>query len=62
MRKVISAIVLATVLAVASVGTAFGAAGGAPAVHGVDGRTFGGLVAGLAQTNPLGLAGHVSGR
>jgi hypothetical protein len=62
MRKVISAVMFATVLAVASVGTAFAAAGGAPAVHGADGRTFGGAVAGLAQTNPLGLASHVSGR
>jgi hypothetical protein len=62
MRKVISAIVFSTVLAVASVGTAFGAAGGAPAVHGVDGRTFGGLVANLAQADTGALVSHVSGR
>jgi hypothetical protein len=61
MRKIISAIVFSTVLAVASVGTAF-AAGGLPAAHGVDGRTFGGLVANLAQNDPGALVSHVSGR
>ena len=35
--------------------------GGMPAKHGVDGRTFGGVVSDLAQTNPLALAKHVSG-
>ena len=39
-----------------------GRAGGMPAAHGVDGRTFGGAVRGLAQTNPGALASHVSGR
>jgi len=34
---------------------------GMPAAHEVDGRTFGGAVAGLTQTNPLALAEHVSG-
>ena len=60
MRKVISAMTMAALLAVAMVGSAF-AAGGAPGVHGVDGRTFGGAVSGLAQSNPLGLADHTSG-
>ena len=35
------------------------ARGGMPAAHGVDGRTFGGVVGGLAQTNPIVLAEHV---
>ena len=35
------------------------ARGGMPAAHGVEGRTFGGVVGGLAQTNPIVLAEHV---
>jgi len=34
---------------------------GMPAAHGVDGRTFGGAVSGLAQTDPGALVAHVSG-
>lgn len=41
---------------------ALAAPGGMPAAHGVDGRTFGGAVSGLATTNPGALADHVSGR
>lgn len=33
---------------------------GMPEAHGVDGRTFGGLVSSLAQTNPSALVEHVS--
>ncbi|MDG6256093.1 MAG: hypothetical protein QCH35_00685 [Methanomicrobiaceae archaeon] len=42
------------------VGTAAAAPGGLPAAHGVDGPTFGSLVAGLAQTDPGFLAEHAS--
>jgi hypothetical protein len=35
---------------------------GMPALHGVDGRTFGAVVSGLATTNPIALAAHVSGK
>lgn len=33
---------------------------GMPFKHGVDGRTFGGVVSGLAQTNPSMLVSHVT--
>jgi hypothetical protein len=61
-KKLVRSLVLATVLAAMAAVPAFAAEGGAPAKHGVDGRTFGGVVAGLATTNPLALAAHVSGR
>ena len=35
--------------------------GGTPAAHGVDGRTFGGLVSTLAQSEPGAVAEHVAG-
>jgi hypothetical protein len=59
MKRLIGAVVLASLLAMSAVGTAFA---GMPQAHGVDGRTFGGLVSELAQANPLALASHVSGR
>jgi hypothetical protein len=34
---------------------------GMPAAHGVDGKTFGGLVSGLAQSEPGAVAAHVGG-
>jgi hypothetical protein len=34
--------------------------GGAPGAHGVDGKTFGGLVSDLAQSEPGAVADHVS--
>jgi hypothetical protein len=37
-------------------------AGGAPAVHGIDGKTFGAAVSGLAQSAPGAVAAHVSGK
>lgn len=60
MKKTIvaSLLVISFVLSVAAISFA----GGMPAAHGVDGRTFGGAVSGLAQTNPAALAAHVSGR
>jgi hypothetical protein len=62
MKKMLIALVLVLLLAMMVSTVAFAAAGGVPAVHGVDGRTFGGLVSGLAQIDPLALAAHVSGR
>jgi hypothetical protein len=38
------------------------APGGAPGLHGVDGRTFGGLVSGLAHMYPGAVADHTSNR
>jgi hypothetical protein len=35
---------------------------GAPAAHGVDGKTFGGLVSVLATSSPGAVAVHVAGR
>jgi hypothetical protein len=35
---------------------------GMPAVHGVDGKTFGSMVSGLAQMYPGAVAGHVGGK
>ena len=58
-RLLVVLIVVVMVLALAT--PAFAARGGMPAAHGVDGRTFGGVVSGAAQTNPLGLAEHVRG-
>ena len=57
-RFLVGLIVVVMVMALAA--PAFAARGGMPAAHGVDGRTFGGVVSGLAQTDPLGLAEHVS--
>jgi hypothetical protein len=34
---------------------------GMPAAHGVDGKTFGGLVSDLAQSEPGAVAAHVGG-
>lgn len=52
-------VVLVVALVLSFAGSAF--ASGMPAAHGVDGRTFGGAVSGLAQTDPGALAAHVSG-
>jgi hypothetical protein len=61
MRKMFIALVFVLLLTM-MVSTAAFAAGGVPAIHGVDGRTFGGLVSSLAQMDPLALVAHVSGR
>lgn len=52
--------VVAVVLAVMAV-PVLAAPGGAPAAHGVDGKTFGAAVSGLAQSAPGAVAAHVSG-
>lgn len=58
-RKLV--VVVATVAVLFLAASPVFAKGGMPAAHGVDGRTFGGVVSGLALTNPLALAEHVSG-
>ena len=52
-------IVLAVIFTIPA--TLFAAPGGAPAAHGVDGKTFGGLVSDLAKMYPGAVADHVSG-
>lgn len=61
MKKAIVLLILLVLLVTAFTSVAYAAPGGMPAAHGVDGRTFGGVVAGLATTNPLALADHVAG-
>jgi len=50
-------VVVALTLVFASV--SFAAPGGAPAAHGVDGKTFGELVSQLAQSYPGAVAEHL---
>jgi len=58
MKKLL--VVLVVVVMVLALATpAFAARGGMPGAHGVDGRTFGGVVSGVAQADPLALAEHV---
>jgi hypothetical protein len=52
--------IVAVVMAVMAV-PVLAAPGGAPAAHGVDGKTFGAAVSGLAQSAPGAVAAHVSG-
>jgi hypothetical protein len=59
MKKVTVSFVMAALLVMAVVGSAF--AEGAPQKHGVDGKTFGAAVSGLAQSGPGAVADHVSG-
>jgi hypothetical protein len=61
MKKFAFVAIVVMVLAAFVVQPAAAAEGGAPAIHGVDGKTFGGAVSGLAQSNPAALADHVSG-
>jgi hypothetical protein len=59
-KKLARSIVLAAALAAMAAVRAFAAAGGAPAAHGVDGRTFGAVVSGLVTTyGGQALAAHV---
>lgn len=60
MKKLARSVVLAAALAAMAAVPAFAATGGAPAAHGVDGRTFGAVVSGLVTTNGgQALAAHV---
>lgn len=60
MKKLTVSLALVLVMAVMVGNVAF-AAGGAPGAHGVDGRTFGGLVSDTARSAPGALAEHSSG-
>jgi hypothetical protein len=60
MKKFTISIILAAFVAVFAFGSAFAGTGGAPAAHGVDGKTFGAAVSGLAQSAPGAVAEHVS--
>lgn len=60
MKKFTLSLILAVFVAVFAFGSAFAGTGGAPAAHGVDGKTFGYLVSGLAQSAPGAVADHVS--
>ena len=59
MKKLAIVLVLALVIAAFPMSTV-SAKGGAPGVHGVDGKTFGAAVSSLAQSAPGAMAGHVS--
>jgi hypothetical protein len=59
MKKISFVLVFVLLLTMMVSSVAF-AAGGMPAAHGVDGKTFGAAVSGLAQTDPGALADHVS--
>jgi hypothetical protein len=61
-KKLARSLVLAAAITAMAAVPALAASGGMPAAHGVDGRTFGAAVSGLATTNPQALAAHVSGR
>lgn len=60
MKKLMFVTILAIALAVSSFGSVSADPGGAPGDHGVDGKTFGMLVSGLAQSVPGAVASHVS--
>jgi hypothetical protein len=60
MKKLMVSVMLALVVSVMAVNVAF-AGGGVPGAHGVDGKTFGGLVSQTAQSAPGALAEHTSG-
>jgi hypothetical protein len=60
MKKLARSLVLAAALAAMAAVPTFAATGGAPAAHGVDGRTFGAVVSGFVTTNGgQALAAHV---
>ena len=59
MKKLMIVLVLALVVAAFPISTV-SAKGGAPALHGVDGQTFGSLVSNLAQSEPGAMAGNLS--
>jgi len=62
MKKVVRPILVCMIVVAMTVvfaSVTFAAPGGAPAAHGVDGKTFGGLVSGLAQSYPGAVADHV---
>ena len=62
MKKTIVSTITALALVVLGSASASAAPGGMPGAHGVDGKTFGKLVSGLATSGPGAVASHVSGR
>jgi hypothetical protein len=60
MKRLIATLSLTAALMVPA-SAALAATGGAPGAHGVDGRTFGGLVSDAAQSDVGWLVTHVSG-
>ena len=60
MKKSMFAFVMALALLTLPAGMALAAPGGMPAAHGVDGKTFGAVVSGAAQSAPGAIADHVS--
>jgi hypothetical protein len=59
-KNIVRSLFLAAALSALTVTSAFAATGGAPAAHGVDGRTFGAVVSGLVTTyGGQALAAHV---
>jgi hypothetical protein len=60
LRRLITTLALTAAMMVPA-GAALAVPGGAPAAHGVDGRTFGSLVSQAAQTDVGWLVTHVSG-
>lgn len=61
MKKTVVVLVLVLLLTLAFTSIAYAAPGGMPELHEVDGRTFGEVVSGLAQMDPLALVEHVLG-
>jgi hypothetical protein len=61
MKKAIVVLVLVVLLTVALASVAHAAQGGAPGLHGVDGKTFGALVSYAAKNCPAELVAHVRG-
>jgi hypothetical protein len=60
MKKIVRSMLLAASLVAMAAAPTLAASGGAPAAHGVDGRTFGGVVSGLVTSmGGQALAAHV---
>ncbi len=60
MKRFSLSLLVALVMTMMIFSSVFAASGGTPAAHGVDGKTFGGLVSNLAQSYPGAIADHVS--
>ncbi len=59
-RKFSHAVLLASLMSALTITSVFAEKGGMPDAHGVDGKTFGAAVSGLAQSEPGAVAEHVS--
>ena len=60
MKKLVFATLLVIAIAVAAISPVSADPGGMPGAHGVDGKTFGAAVSGLAQSAPGAVAAHTS--